>query len=211
MPSPSPSELSKQRLILAALKLFAEQGIDAVSLRMINREAGAKNNSALHYHFGSKIGLVEAVIAFFQDWFEEAREASFELVESQKKPKVRDIVNAFLAPYLKLLKEEEWGYNAIRFIARMEMEGGAEIQDILRRFANKAMKRFTRLLTVALPDIPPKMVRQRWNFCVTSIIQGLADHKNLSNSYMGDVNCGLDKLGGIYLDYNVAGLKAPAG
>ncbi|NIB44979.1 TetR family transcriptional regulator [Pseudomaricurvus alkylphenolicus] len=205
----SPSELSKQRLILAALKLFAEQGIDAVSLRMINRAAGAKNNSALHYHFGSKIGLVEAVVAFFQEWFELAREESFLAIEAQKNPSVREIVDAFLAPYLKLLKEEEWGYHAVRFIARMEMEGGAEIRDILHRFADRAMKRFSKLLMTALPHVPPRQLKQRWNFCVTSIIQGMADYKNLENSYMGDVSCGLDRLGETYLDYNAAGLQAP--
>ena len=45
----SPSEYAKYKLILAAIHLFAEHGVDSVSLRMINREAGHKNNSALHY------------------------------------------------------------------------------------------------------------------------------------------------------------------
>ncbi|NIB43591.1 TetR/AcrR family transcriptional regulator [Pseudomaricurvus alkylphenolicus] len=204
----SASDLSKQRLILAALKLFAEQGIDAVSLRMINREAGAKNNSALHYHFGSKTGLVEAVVEFVQDWFEEAREEALKSVEGQKKPKVRDILRALVTPYLKLLKEEAWGYHAVRFIARMEMEGGPEIHDILNRFASKAMKRFTKLFSTALPDVPRKLLKQRLNFCITSIIKGMADYKSLKNSYMGDVSCSLDKLGEMYIEYNAAGLAA---
>ena len=56
--SPSPSAL---RLVLAAERLFALHGIDGVSLRQIATEAGSANNSAVHYHFGSKKGLIEAI------------------------------------------------------------------------------------------------------------------------------------------------------
>ncbi len=56
--TPSPSAL---RLVLAAERLFALHGIDGVSLRQIATEAGSANNSAVHYHFGSKRGLIEAI------------------------------------------------------------------------------------------------------------------------------------------------------
>ena len=36
-------------------------GIDGVSLRQIAAEAGSANNSAVHYHFGSKDGLIAAI------------------------------------------------------------------------------------------------------------------------------------------------------
>ena len=54
----SPSAL---RLVLAAERLFALHGIDGVSLRQVAAEAGSGNNSAVHYHFGSKAGLIEAI------------------------------------------------------------------------------------------------------------------------------------------------------
>src|SRR5437868_5172587 len=57
-PSPSPSAL---RLVVAAERLFATHGIDGVSLRQIAAEAGSSNNSAVHYHFGSKHGLIAAI------------------------------------------------------------------------------------------------------------------------------------------------------
>lgn len=206
----SPSDFSKQRLILAAIKLFAEQSIDGVSLRMINREAGAKNNSALHYHFGNKLGLVEAVVEFIQDWFEGAREESLSAVEAKGDDlQVRDILEAFIEPYLQLIENETWGYHAVRFLARMELEGGPDIHLILNRFAAKAMTRFKKSLARALPEVPRKLLIQRWNFCITSIIHGIADYKSLENSYMGDVSCSLQKLGALYVDYNAAGLAAP--
>ena len=58
VPSPSASAL---RLVVAAERLFAKHGIDGVSLRQIATEAGSSNNSAVHYHFGSKQGLIAAI------------------------------------------------------------------------------------------------------------------------------------------------------
>jgi AcrR family transcriptional regulator len=45
----------------AGERLFALYGIDGVSLRQIAAEAGSANNSAVHYHFGSKRGLIQAI------------------------------------------------------------------------------------------------------------------------------------------------------
>lgn len=45
-----------------AERLFAERGIDGVSLRTVGQAAGQRNNSAAQYHFGSRDGLVRAVL-----------------------------------------------------------------------------------------------------------------------------------------------------
>ena len=51
-------------LILAAERLFAEQGIEAVALRHVNQAANQRNMSAAHYHFQSREGLVRAVLMY---------------------------------------------------------------------------------------------------------------------------------------------------
>jgi AcrR family transcriptional regulator len=55
---------SRVRLILTGERLIATYGLDAVSLRQVAAEAGAANTSAVQYHFGSKEGLVEAIMAY---------------------------------------------------------------------------------------------------------------------------------------------------
>src|SRR5438552_16240986 len=57
---PEPSSTA-ERLLDVGEELFAVHGIDAVSTRTITGAAGA-NSAALHYHFGSKEGLVEAIL-----------------------------------------------------------------------------------------------------------------------------------------------------
>jgi len=52
---------ARDRLLLAAERLIAERGMDA-PLRDVAVEAGQRNNSAVHYYFGSRDGLIQAVI-----------------------------------------------------------------------------------------------------------------------------------------------------
>jgi AcrR family transcriptional regulator len=52
------------RLVFTAERLFARDGIEGVSLRRIAAEAGSANNSAVHYHFGSKEGLIAAIFRY---------------------------------------------------------------------------------------------------------------------------------------------------
>lgn len=54
---------TRERLIDAAEEVFAAQGVEQANLRDINRTAGQSNNSALHYHFGSREALLQAVMA----------------------------------------------------------------------------------------------------------------------------------------------------
>lgn len=51
-----------RRMLEIAERLFAEQGVELVPLRQIMLEAGQRNRSALHYHFGSREELVSRLL-----------------------------------------------------------------------------------------------------------------------------------------------------
>src|SRR3569623_1393695 len=53
---------TRERLIDAAERLFAAEGVNAVSLREIVRESGARNVTALQYHFGDRRALLRAIL-----------------------------------------------------------------------------------------------------------------------------------------------------
>ncbi|MET0239493.1 MAG: helix-turn-helix domain-containing protein [Sphingobium sp.] len=69
---------SRALLLDTAEQLIAEHGIGGVSLREIAAAAGQKNNSAVHYYFKDKQGLVDALIADRIAKVEEARSAIVE-------------------------------------------------------------------------------------------------------------------------------------
>ena len=58
---PRPSGPTKAKILDAAERLFAERGIDGVSVAEITAAAEQRNNSAVQYHFGDKTGLLTAI------------------------------------------------------------------------------------------------------------------------------------------------------
>jgi AcrR family transcriptional regulator len=54
---------ARTRLREAALDLFGRRGVHATSTRAILQAAGLRNPSAINYHFGSKAGLVDDLVA----------------------------------------------------------------------------------------------------------------------------------------------------
>ncbi len=79
----------------AAERLFAERGIDAVSLRTINTEAGY-SVAALHYHFGTRDGLVKALLQRAQPAMFQQRATMVSALEVQEHPQVEAIVQALV-------------------------------------------------------------------------------------------------------------------
>ena len=74
------------QILQVAERLYAEQGVDAVSVRQISREAGQKNHSAVQYHFGSARGLLEAILDFRMIPLNARRQLLLDHWESQGNP-----------------------------------------------------------------------------------------------------------------------------
>ncbi|MGO4759077.1 TetR family transcriptional regulator, partial [Streptomyces sp. 2MCAF27] len=51
---------TRELILTAAERLFAERGVYAVSNRQVSEAAGQGNNAAVGYHFGTKADLVRA-------------------------------------------------------------------------------------------------------------------------------------------------------
>jgi AcrR family transcriptional regulator len=75
---------TKERLIEAAERLFAEHGIDAVSLREINRASGARNAIAVQYHFSDRAGVVRAILDKHMPDVESRRHAMLDQYEAER-------------------------------------------------------------------------------------------------------------------------------
>lgn len=97
------------RLVRAAETLFADRGIDAVSLREINRTAGAKNASALQYHFGDRNGLLRAVLTRHQADVEARRHAMLDAYEAAGATDLRTLAGALVRPLAAKLADQDGG------------------------------------------------------------------------------------------------------
>jgi len=110
-------EATRARLVRTAGRLFARKGIDAVPVREITDAAGV-NTAAIHYHFGSKQGLVKAII---EDWAAElaARRARWlDRLEAGDGFELRDVAAALVYPIAELAADRRrGGHDYVAFLA----------------------------------------------------------------------------------------------
>jgi len=64
---------TREALLAAAERLFAEHGVHAVANRQISAAAGQGNNAAVNYHFGTKADLVRAIVRRHAEQMERLR------------------------------------------------------------------------------------------------------------------------------------------
>lgn len=92
---------TRRRIVDAAEALFAEHGVDNVTLLDIARAAGQKNRNAPQYHFGDKTGLINAVLDKHSDLISQRRKAMIEALRTKAAPTLRELVEAYVLPVAK--------------------------------------------------------------------------------------------------------------
>jgi AcrR family transcriptional regulator len=105
----STADTTKARLIVAAERLFAERGIDAVSLREINRASGARNAIAVQYHFEDRAGVVRAILDKHAPDVEARRHAMLDQYEAEGTADVRLLAAALVRPLAAKLSDGDGG------------------------------------------------------------------------------------------------------
>jgi AcrR family transcriptional regulator len=100
---------TRERLLAAAEELYGGQGIDAVSLREIQRVSGVKNVNALQYHFGDRVGLLTAVLEKHSYDVELRRHALLNRYEVAGEQSVRALAEALVEPVAAKLAEANGG------------------------------------------------------------------------------------------------------
>lgn len=100
---------TKARLVAAAEELFAERGVDAVSLREITRASGAKNVIAVQYHFDDRDGVVRAILDKHLPDVDSRRNALLDEIEGAPHREVRALANALVRPLAPKLADDDGG------------------------------------------------------------------------------------------------------
>jgi AcrR family transcriptional regulator len=87
---------AKERLISAAEHLFARHGVHRTQMNEINARAGQRNPSAVHYHFGSREGLLQAIIDRHSAGVDAERARRLDALGDE--PGLGEVVAAILVP-----------------------------------------------------------------------------------------------------------------
>ncbi|WP_165857730.1 TetR/AcrR family transcriptional regulator [Marinobacter sp. JSM 1782161] len=201
-------EATRNKILTTALALYARHGLDGVSLRTISAESGTRNSAAAHYHFGSRLGLLEAVVTHITDHTRPQFETGFTAIEAAPAPSLRDVVKAMTAPYLALTLTPDWGPAALRFMAHLHADNTPEIAQLLNRHFRPDIERIEAQLCRSLPDVPRDVLRIRLAFTVVSLIHGAAEIDLLSNTPFGNIRPDDHTLFTYFVDFIEGGLAA---
>lgn len=167
---------TREKLVLSAERLFAEKGIETVSLREINRAAGQKNVAALHYHFGTREALLEAIFERRMSGINRRRVSMLDEIEAAgEAPATRDMVEALVLPLAELLDPSARGGHYIRFLAQAISDPGVDVGGLVRNKFDHGMARVRKLARRLFADRPPTIVDERMRLAAAHMVHALAD------------------------------------
>lgn len=118
---------ARSALIETAERLFAERGVEAVSLRDVSAAAGQRNHSAAQYHFGDRAGLIAAVYEARMSVVNERRLGLLaQLDQRETCADLPALVEVFVAPLVGVVAETAGWYG--RFVAQLRWDAfGADV------------------------------------------------------------------------------------
>jgi AcrR family transcriptional regulator len=166
-------EDTRERLLNAAEQLFAEHGVSGTTLRALTKAANV-NLAAVHYHFGGKEGLLDAVVERRATPMNQERlRELYELERSagEGTPAVEDILSAFFLPGLRTFEREEPETIDLltRLSARITCEPPEAIEALVRKHFGMVMRRFVEALQRALGELRKEVVDDRFRFVIGTL------------------------------------------
>jgi AcrR family transcriptional regulator len=161
---------TKEKILDTAERLFGEQGYGATSLRHIIAEAGV-NLASVHYHFGSKEELLDAVVARKIGPINEERLALLYAAEAAAggaPVPIEKFLEAFLKPAMMRAGNDP-GF--CKLMGRLHAEG------LMPRVAannfHEIAVRFLGGMRRALPELPDEEAAWRIHFMIGAMAQTL--------------------------------------
>lgn len=176
---------TREVLIREAMKLYAERSIGAVSLREIVQKAGQANQSAIHYHFNDRQGLIAAIADFVRQLFEPHFDAALAMVAQRDREGVlgpEDLVEALVMPVIRVFHTDETGRDAIRFIARLAADGDDAGQALLLKQVSSFLLAIEAKFAALMPDKPRDKLQLQVLLGLSSTIYGLTVIGNLRHA-----------------------------
>ena len=183
------TEPTQVRLLDAAERLLGERGVDAVSLRAINAEAGS-NVAAAHYHFGSKAALVRAVLDRRMAVLAEERARLLAPLESEPATSAHDVASVFVRPLFELARDEQ-GARYVRFLAALYRAGSDWFPVLADAFAPQDAH-IGPVLARATPHLAETRRARRLDLASETMLRMLADPERFAgplddDSYLDEV------------------------
>ncbi|MEU8891827.1 TetR family transcriptional regulator [Streptomyces sp. NPDC048442] len=163
---------TRDKLIRAAEEVFAAQGVDGAQLRDVVRLAGQSNPSAVQYHFGSRAGLLDAVMAGRQERTEQVLAPLLTACGVS----VRELITALVAAEATELATDR-GRRCLRVSAQLSHESGVRSRTPHPTLAGTSYWQLIERVEAALVrgGLPEPLLLERIDLALTLVGAAMAD------------------------------------
>ncbi len=163
---PATQMKAREQIVLAARRLFAEHGIDGVTVREIVEASGQKNHGSLSYYFGTKEALVREIVLEGAMLIDTRRNQNLDALESAGVPSsIAEVVEILVYPSIGLAEEMGGGDDNYICFAYMMMLNHRELfMETVGDRWNSGYVRCLDHLRRLMPDMPSEIKNQRFVF-----------------------------------------------
>ncbi|MES3000886.1 MAG: TetR family transcriptional regulator [Pseudomonadota bacterium] len=165
------SEATRERILDAAEKLFADAGFHATSVRDIAVLAGCQF-ALIGYHFGTKSDLLDHVVARRSSVLNQERSERLERLGILAKGKpiaVRALIEGFVGAIMDRAGQGDEGWsNYTRLIAAIAVS--AEWSHLTDRHFNEVARRYVAQMKRSLPKVPDESLHQAFFFLIGAMV-----------------------------------------
>jgi AcrR family transcriptional regulator len=175
-----PHGRARELILDAAEVLFSHAHLDAVSFRDLAREAGV-SLSAIHYHFGSKEGVLTEIFARRAALLVDRRNELLAALprDAQGRLPLDGIIDAFIRPAFEVTRGDRNDlFN--RLLGRLSVEASDVVRQIVSEAFDENDLVFIDEISRAVPHLKRADVHWRFHFFVGSMIYTMSDAGQLS-------------------------------
>jgi AcrR family transcriptional regulator len=175
---PRSGSATRDKLLDAATRAFAEHGVANASLLEITKQAGQRNRGSLHYYFGSREGVVVAILDRHVGLLAERERELLEVARAQKG--LAPVIEAVVRPATELAESGWRGRCCLLIIAELAEEDSRHvppaIQAALERTGGYAVYD---TIAERMPAIPESLRVERFALITEFILRAVADRARL--------------------------------
>lgn len=197
---------TREKLLNTAEQLFAEHGLERVSVRDITNAAGA-NLGAINYHFGSKDRLIAVMFERRLIPMNSERLRRLDEIEAaagSSPASVESILEAFIRPTIELSS----GGIFTRLLGRILSEPRPCVEALCKSHFDPVRNRFDAALRRALPHLTSRDVFWRLSFTFGLLHHWLMKSPSWNPEWAADdTEQQVQRL----IGFAAAGMRAPAG
>jgi len=177
---------TKSRILIAAERLFAEQGFAQTSMREITAEADV-NLAAINYHFGSKNNLIQAVFQRYFDQLMPDLSSVLTALASKGELKVEEVLGALIAP-LKSLEQIRPNGSAVflLLLGRGYNESRGHMRKFIQTEYGDTLSLLVSCVHKSVPWISAETLFWRLHFALGSVVFSMAARNALSEIVEAD-------------------------